>query len=187
MILPFCIPLGALEPVSAFGFVGRVASGTRLVETARAVTDTWKLKSDLEVMSPLSEKDSAAHSSVLLLRRIPGTGEPGWAAVYGVAYRRHGWRDLAAAAASSPQMGMPAIPQLYLLRHSLQSRRGFQREGFGGTSANITNQTGPLETLLLFPVNCSPVQTLTFPPQQQTGLPEPFRDWTPGPASCDAF
>lgn len=35
---------GALEPVSAFGFVGRGRfQAPGLVETARAVTDTWSL------------------------------------------------------------------------------------------------------------------------------------------------
>ena len=33
------------------------------------------------------EKEMETHSSVLALR-IPGTGEPGWAAVYGVAQSR---------------------------------------------------------------------------------------------------
>ena len=42
------------------------------------------------------EKEMATHSSVLAWR-IPGTGEPWWAAIYGVAHR-HNWSNLAAAA-----------------------------------------------------------------------------------------
>ena len=45
------------------------------------------------------EKEMATHSSVLALR-IPGTGKPGWAAVYGVAQSQTRLKRLSSSSSS---------------------------------------------------------------------------------------
>ena len=46
------------------------------------------------------EKEMATHSSVLAWR-IPGTGEPGWAAIYGVAQSRTRLKRLSSSSSST--------------------------------------------------------------------------------------
>ena len=49
------------------------------------------------------EMEMATHSSVLALR-IPGTGKPGWAAVYGVAQSRTRLKQLSSSSSSSSSL-----------------------------------------------------------------------------------
>ena len=77
------------------------------------------------------EKEMATHSSVLALR-IPGTGKPGWAAVYGVAQSRTRLKRLSSSGSSSTcfpllphartMSGYRSIPSLKSLKNNQGKR-----------------------------------------------------------------
>ena len=73
--LPHCSTLAWMEEPGRLQSMGSLKSRTRLSD----FTFTLHFHA--------LEKEMATHSSVLALR-IPGTGKPGWAAVYGVAQSR---------------------------------------------------------------------------------------------------
>ena len=65
-----------------------------------AKSRTWLSDFTFTFHFPALEKEMATHSSVLAWR-IPGTGEPGGLPSMGLHRVRHGWSDLAAAAAAA--------------------------------------------------------------------------------------
>ena len=72
---------------------------------------------------PASGSFQMSHIFIVLAWRIPGTGKPGGLLSMGSHRVRHGWSDLAAAAAACPFLGVKIIIDLSFLFSSSQNVR----------------------------------------------------------------
>ena len=79
----------AVAPYSPYSCLENPMDGGAWQAAVHGVAGSWTRLSDFTFTLHFHalEKEMAAHSSVLAWR-IPGTGKPGWAAVYGVAQSR---------------------------------------------------------------------------------------------------